>query len=353
MQQRFLAAVLAISACGGETSPGVGPATPSVRANRVLSPSATAPAPCDAMSKFGPNAVYVAAGSRACQFYDRIFAPREEAHPNNNMWSEKNLVATDPGRVPPRWPGRRNQRSGPPLQPGTGDAGWFVNDFLSQWGPGSEEVVQLNLEIPSNLADVAPPDTGAVIYAPTNKPEGACLELTVIYWRLPGAATTTRELGWYDWCQTPARWQTMEDMNAPGWANTYTGAGYWPPEGQDETQIYWGLDSVAGNNCWQGVLFNMVGGYYEQKAYSCGTPGTQSGWSMWESYFVMDYLTDPSQCPTIPRVDASIATNKGWLDQVSLSPLGPYGLCWTSGFYYLDWYIYPGGGAHTWRAHTP
>lgn len=245
--------------------------------------------------------------------------------------------------------------------PGNGDQGWFVAHYQT-WGQGNVDIVKLNLDIPPTIADSAPADTGALLYAPTNHPQGGCLELTVVYWRKPGYGTT-RALGWWDWCRTPPGWVTFESMDNTPWTTSYVSTEFWLPEAQTEDLIYWGLMSVAGTNCMRGILFNFTYGHYDEKAYSCGTPapGYAAGWSMWESYHVMDRLANSSQCPIIPRLDPAVfvvtdTTTSNWqwkwLDQANISPLGPFGLCWTSGSYNLYWFTSP-TDRHAWRAFTP
>lgn len=291
--------------------------------------------------------------------YDQIFGPAKDGPAIPNTIPERNLVRTDPEHLPPRPAvGARGRPAGHLSQflpvPGNGDAGWFVNDFFPGWGPGALEIVQPDLNIPSSLVNLAPPDTGVVIYAPTNKPRGSCLELTPLYRRLPGWSTTARQLGWFDWCASPPQWQTMENIDL-FWQSEYTVAGYWIPGGQNEVQMFWGIRLVPGTNCWEGLLYNNGLNDYERKALSCGTPAEQRGWSMWESYYLMTYLTDWTQCPTIPEVGAYIPVDGDaiWLDNANRSPIGPFGVCWRSGYYYLDWYIEPNGGYHAWQAHTP
>src|ERR1041385_497789 len=245
------AVVLAISACNRDMSTGVVPR------------SIAADAGCPAASRFAPYGVSIPAESPACPLYDRIFDPH--GPPLRNTMPDKNIAVTHAKRVPYHPNGeRRNRKSGRLPQPGTGDAGWLVNSDYETWGPGNVEVVNRTLQIPANIADAAPPDTGAIIFAPTNKPRGSCLELTVIYLRYPGDASTTRELGWYDFCVSPPRWQTVEDMNSPLWASNYISSGYWLPENQNEDVIYWGVRSVAGTNCWTGLLFNFSQLTYEK-----------------------------------------------------------------------------------------
>jgi hypothetical protein len=355
--------VLAITACTEERTTGPISADTSALSSEAKLHSATAPPLCNARSNFAPRGLRVPAGSRACRFLDRIFNPEEGRHALSNTRPEANIVVTDPKRIPPHiTPRSRNRPSSMLPQPGNGDSGWYVAQYYT-WGLGNEEIVHRDLEIPAEIADSAPPDTGAVIYAPTNAPRNACLELTVMYIRLPGAGTTTRELGWYDWCLSQPRWDTIEDMNSSTWANSYVDSSYWYPEAQGEAVIYWGLMTDLGSDCTQGVIFNFQAGHYDTKAFSCGTPNNSTGWSMWESYHLMDKLSDPTRCPVEPRSDAEIrvfasaqaeTTNTYlWLDQANISPLGPYGLCWNSGFYTINWYRYPTGSASAWRAFTP
>jgi len=352
-------AIAALTACN-ESSTNPTSAERSMSATRVASLRTVAPPPCPAMAKYGPNAVYAPDGGRVCDIYDQIFGPAKDGPAVRNTRPDKNLVLIAPNRLPPR-PVMARLRAQSPLlsapvqEPGNGDEGWFVNDVSSGWGPGAEEVVQPNFDIPAGIANLNPPDSTTVVYAPTNKPRGACIELSPAYYRKTGDGTTTRALGWWDWCAPSPGWKTFEFMDYD-WLTTYTVTGYWPPEGQNETQIYWGIRSVPSTNCWEGVLLNFRTSKYETKAYSCGTPARPEGWSMWESWNLQTNLSDPYSCPNLPPVDASIPADTAngqtlWLDQVSTSPLGPYGVCWTSFTYNLDWYIYP-GGAHTWRAHT-
>lgn len=257
--------------------------------------------------------------------------------------------------------GSYNVFSGNPPQPGTGDNGWFV-PHVETWNTGNVNTIRRSLEIPSNISDSSPSGTGAWIYAPTHHPQGGCLELTMAYGRGPGQATTTRGVGWWDWCSATPSFVTFEDMNDPSWVSNYviTTTWGWPPENnQVVDQVYWGLWSVAGTTCMQGILYNFNARHYDQKAYSCGTPQVPDGWSIWESWYVMDHLTDQTQCPTIPRVDAEVMVDTDttpshfvrlWLDQANVTPLPSSGICWTTGYYRLQWYL---GDFHDWVAYTP
>lgn len=356
-RRSLMAAVLAVAACGGERPTGVGPSR-SVLGSRVAPPSGARCMPASGARYAAP---FIPAQDAACLFYDRIFDPRGPVFPN--PMREKNLVVTRPERVP-QYPKAwaRRQVSGTLLQPGTGDAGWFVNSYYLRWGRGAFEVVNPTLEIPSNIADAAPPDIGDQIFAPTNKPRDGCLELSVIYWRMPNAATTTRELGWYDFCQSPPDWVTIEDITDPQWAFDYIINDYVPATGEYEDQIYWGLESLAGTDCWQGILFNFGASHYDQKALACGTPSNEGGWSVWESYYVMDFLSDASQCPVIPRVWADVivyidTVNWYWhpLNHADISQFATGQPCRTSGFYALDWYAPSDSSTNMelWKALTP
>src|SRR5438045_7536019 len=129
------------------------------------------------------------------------------------------------------------------------------------------------------------------MFAPTHRLRECCLEVSVTYWRLPSTSTTYRQLGWYDFCSPTPGWQLVEDMTDQTWADTYSDSTALGPYSEVRWIAFF-VRAVPGTSCWDGLLFNHALGEYEEKAYSCGVPSTISGWSVWESWQVMESLTD-------------------------------------------------------------
>lgn len=218
--------------------------------------------------------------------------------------------------------------------PGSGDQGFWISGSSGVYA-GND--AQTNLSIPANAI-------GTTIYAPTNMPAGlACIETVAAHYRYTGMSSTAHGHGFWDHCITRG-WKLFELMNDT-WRSKYVRS--FRGEGVYFTEAY------KYGNCSRGLLYNFTTGQWEEKATVCSaSSGYPSGWSMWESHYLMDKA---QVCPVFPDIrSSSIRVLKGdgtWTNMTSsyTSKLGPYGMCWTNGTY--TFHVYSVN--YDWEGRTP
>ncbi len=183
----------------------------------------------------------------------------------------------------------------------------------------------------SRIPDAA---IGTTLYAPTHmSPGGACIETVTAHWRYSGMSTTAHAHGFWDWCATDGTggWQVFEFMDST-WLNTYVRSIKGEPR-------YWTQVYSDGPSSWKGVLYNFLQGRWEEKTAISGTSVSElgaTGWTMWESHYLMDVA---QLCPTLPDIEASglqIFAGGKWSSlgpEYAQNTLGPYGMCWTNSTY--------------------
>jgi hypothetical protein len=224
-------------------------------------------------------------------------------------------------RLPERSSRPRPRDPIPDIFPGSGDRGFWVNQGQGIFAAND---AQTDLVIPDNAI-------GTTIYAPTHMPAGnVCVETVTAHWRYSGMATTAHAHGFWDHCgfDGATGWQTFEGMDAT-WKGKYVRI-------FDGEERYFTEAYKDGNGCAHGLLYNFNLGLWEEKLTPiCGNSSFATGWTMWESHYLMDVA---QRCPAFPRVRASgiqLYTVSAWpaLDTSNSSQLGPYGLCWTNGTY--------------------
>src|SRR5207248_3703972 len=128
------------------------------------------------------------------------------------------------------------------------------------------------------------------------------------HWYYSGMGGTAHGHGFWDWCATDGSggWQVFESMDST-WQAKYIRKSQ--GEGRYWTQVY------RSESCWTGTLYNFTLGQWEEKTTICGTGqsgfGT-TGWTMWESHYLMDQARI---CPTFPDIEAAdlrVLTAGGW-----------------------------------------
>ncbi len=229
----------------------------------------------------------------------------------------------------------------PSITPGSGDRGLWLLDGAGIYAAND---ARLDLAIPDQAI-------GTTIYAPTHMaPGGACIETVTAHWRYADMATTAHGHGWWDWCVSDGTggWQLFEFMDK-NWQDLYVRK--LKGDLRYFTQVYYD----APSNVWRGMLYNFVLGGWEEKVSISGTNISgfgNTGWTMWESHFMMDQA---QVCPTLPGIQAAylqLYINGKWSPLTtsnSEDTLGPYGLCWTNDSY--SFRLSP--QLNSWLARTP
>jgi hypothetical protein len=210
----------------------------------------------------------------------------------------------------------------PTFEPGSGDRGLWLT---AGEGIYARNDARLTLSIP----DAA---VGTTLYAPTHmSPGNSCVETVTAHWRYEGMNSTAHGHGFWDWCESDGTgsWQVFEFMDAD-WTNRYVRRlegqlRYW-------TQVY--SDSPLS---WKGMLYNFNEGRWEEKTTISGSSlSGPTGWTMWESHYLMDVAQVCPQFPDIQASDLQLYINGSWT-RLSASnsddTLGPYGRCWLDGTY--------------------
>lgn len=275
------------------------------------------------------------------------YDPKKHGPPLMNTIPGQNLANVPGANIPrrKRVPTRFNI---PSEDPGSGDRGYFLYaDGYNSAGIYVLNDAQTDLIIPDNAV-------GTTIYAPTHMSAGgACLETVTAHYRYSGTATIHGH-GFWDWCRSSPGWQTFEEMNST-WKAKYVRV----QDGEERylTQVVSTTPDNPTGGCWQGLLYNYQTTQWEQKAYSCGNNQTgwgTTGWTMWESHYLMDQA---QVCPVFPSIGAwhiiTLGTSGGmWysLGFGAQGPLGPTGLCWTNGTYTFN---VPSTSNNSWIAYTP
>ncbi|MEQ1440107.1 hypothetical protein AAG565_12155 [Fontimonas sp. SYSU GA230001] len=210
----------------------------------------------------------------------------------------------------------------PTFLPGSGDRGFWVRKGAGLFA-GND--AQLDFSIPNEAI-------GAVIYAPTDMPRGSCVEATTVHYRYEGFPETVHAHGFWDHCEEQG-WQVFEFIDTR-WTDRYVRI-------YDGELTFFHEVYQNGQDCWIGVLYNFQLGRWEEKTTPvCGAGPYENGWTMWESYGIMDNPEQAVICPRFPNIRSKAiqwydrGTNS-WsnLTTSDTSQLGPYGDCWTSGAY--------------------
>jgi hypothetical protein len=252
------------------------------------------------------------------------FESARHGRPLPNTRAHHNMVGRPNITLPSRDYGFGVGPYTPTEEPGSGDRGLWL---YGGEGIYAENDAALNVAIP----DAA---IGTTIYAPTHmSPGGACMETVTAHWRYAGMDTTAHAHGFWDWCISDGvgGWQVFEFMDA-NWVAQYVRpyrgeARYW-------TQVY-----RDAPNSWKGLLYNFTQGAWEEKVAISGSNVSgfgSTGWTMWESHYLMDYA---QVCPQFPDIRASglqLFVNGTWValdSATSDDTLGPYGQCWVDGTY--------------------
>jgi hypothetical protein len=264
------------------------------------------------------------------------YNPAKHGPPNPNPIPQANLVGK-PGAILARRGSAPHELRAVP-EPGTGDRGFLINRNQGV-GVYAGNDAQTDLVIPDNAI-------GTTIYAPTHLPASkACVETVTVHFRYQGMAGTKHDHGFWDWCGVDGStgWQVYENMNAD-WKSKYVRVA----DGEERyfTQVW------KSGSCWKGLLYNYSAGRWDERTSICGSHADREwGWTMWESWEMMDKL---KVCPNFPGIRASgirIYKDSQW---VLLAPdhtqgLGPSGKCWTEGIY--TFHVHQAN--HDWHAHTP
>jgi hypothetical protein len=291
------------------------------------------------------------------------YTPRKHGALLPDQTPESNLIGL-PGFVvgpsPRRFPARGNTPAstvGP--SPGTGDHPIFLYTTSVRWnGVSAVHDVHTDLAIPTVTTLT---NAGAVfIYSPTLLPPGgSCIEATTIHQRTQFDNATTHLQSWYDWCgynfqNHQNNWFRMDSINA-SFINRYVRTF----NGQPSLSITI-VTPTNYNGCWFGSLYNYLVGGWEQKMTSCGTTqiGHSTGWTMFESYNLMDF-----GCPTIQSTRASavnFADPRPGPDWVPITDYpndyseggSSYGTCFAQNVYTFQ-FPAPNVGPNSWLAKTP
>jgi hypothetical protein len=242
-----------------------------------------------------------------------------------NTMREANAVARGDVKLPKRFHsfGYEDEYT-PAFEPGSGDRGL--------WLSGAEGIYAGN----DASLDLSIPDAaiGTTIYAPTHmSPGGACMETVTAHWRYTGMAVTAHGHGFWDWCASDGStgWQVFEFMDA-SWVDRYVRKYRGEPR-------YWTQVYRSGPSSWGGLLYNFNLGRWEEKTAIAGTNISgfgQTGWSMWESHYLMDGARLCPAFPDIRTLGLQLWIDDAWTaltDTTAQDTLGPYGRCWVDGTY--------------------
>jgi hypothetical protein len=252
------------------------------------------------------------------------FDERIHGHAIPNTIPNANMVGRSGVRLPDRFYTMNIGEYTPTFEPGSGDRGLWL---MGAEGIYARNSASLTLSIP----DAA---IGTTIYAPTHmSPGNSCMETVTAHWRYEGMGSTAHGHGFWDWCVTDGEggWQVFEFMDS-NWTNRYV-------RRLNGQQRYWTQVYSDAPSSWKGLLYNFEEGRWEEKTAISGSNVSgfgATGWTMWESHYLMDVA---QLCPAFPDIETSqlqLFVNGAW---IRLSPgysannLGPYGLCWINGTY--------------------
>lgn len=160
---------------------------------------------------------------------------------------------------------------------------------------------------------------------------------------------TGHGLGFWDWCATDGTggWQVFEFMDSD-WLSKYVRRIHGEPKFW--IQVY--SDAPAS---WKALLYNFTAGQWEERTAIAGINMSgfgNTGWTMWESHYMMDVA---GVCPNLSGIQASdlkIYMDGSWVDLNSSNAqnsLGLYGKCWLDGSY--TFHLSPKWDS--WQAKTP
>jgi hypothetical protein len=277
-----------------------------------------------------PEPTYLPYGLRIAPGVEIAEAPRpfdvtHHGAPLRNMTPAANMVGRPGVRLPKRLEtADAGTSTTPPYEPGSGDRGLWLTTGEGIYA-GNDPA--LDLSIPEAAI-------GTTIYAPTHMaPGGACMETVTAHWRYEGMAATAHAHGFWDWCETDGTggWQVFEFMDAE-WRDRYV-------RRYRGEQRYWTQVFSDAPSSWKGLLYNFNEGRWEEKVAISGSNVSgfgSTGWTMWESHYLMD---EAALCPQFPDIRASglrVYVDGGWNPLNtgnSQDTLGPYGLCWVGGTY--------------------
>jgi hypothetical protein len=237
--------------------------------------------------------------------------------------------------------------------PGDGDRGFYFTQASRPWyGVSAMYDMNLNLALPTPWGG-----HNIYVYAPTMMPPGGtCIEVTQVYRRLWGGATTGKYFGLWDWCDSNPRFVVL-DAQVTSWTNQYVRTYQGKP--MYAVSIVTVNSGSTMGQCWYGLIYDFNAGGWVQRLQSCGMPlhgWGNTGWTMWESH----HLTSGT-CPTLPSIrsldimlydpqsSTPVAFTSWPNDYVQL---GPYGNCWPSGPYTFSSPV-PGLATNSWRGNTP
>lgn len=329
---------------------------------RVASPSQPDPMPSVAGGSQPPGSKWLPVGTRV-PVGQAIAVPPEPYNPKRHGpalpgRTDYENLSRDPGFVqPPRSVTGVTRFAAVPPPPGTGDRGFYLSQATREWY-GAYAVYDLigNLGLPAAL----PGEAGVWVYAPTTMPAGgSCIEITQVYQRLAGGATTGKYFGVYDWCESGPIGQF--DVYQPE-TSTFTNRYVRTYQGRSTFAVTI-VTPNTGNTygqCWYAHIYDYLLGGWEQRLQRCGTPthgAGDTGWTMWESWGLMNN----GRCVTLPSIralDISIAdpVSSGFAPFTDFpsdfSQLGPVGACWQNGTYSFSSPV-PSLGVNTWRGNTP
>jgi hypothetical protein len=252
------------------------------------------------------------------------FDSARHGRPLSNTSPNANMVGRPDVTLPRRDYGFGVGPYAPTEEPGSGDRGL--------WLYGAEGIYAGN----DPALELAIPDAaiGTTIYAPTHMaPGGACMETVTAHWRYDGMDATAHAHGFWDWCMSDGvgGWQVFEFMDAT-WVARYVR----PYRGD---QRYWTQVYTHAPGSWKGLLYNFSEGAWEEKVAISGSNVSgfgSTGWTMWESHYLMDVA---QVCPRFPDIRASglrLFLSGTWValdSATSDDTLGPYGRCWIDGTY--------------------
>ena len=252
----------------------------------------------------------------------------------------------------------------PPGIVGTADMGWLLYQNPTPWyGVYQVNDLQMSLALPPPLASELP---GVFVFAPTLlAPGGSCVEVSQVYQRLTGGATTGKYFGVFDWCQSGVEgaWIVYQPQ-VQSWQDRYVRTYLGKPT-YTITVVTPNSRNTLGQ-CWYAHIYDYLAGGYTQIASRCGSTNiglrigqsnVKMGWTLWESWYFMD----GGRCPAVPSIRA-LDISYAHPDSIVYVPFSNYpydraratsqGSCWLNQTFTFDSPV-PGLPPNTWRANTP
>lgn len=202
-------------------------------------------------------------------------------------------------------------------------------------------------------------DNPVIYYAPTLLPAGgSCIESVTIHWRFSTNPNVPEEdlHGFWNWCNPNPSFVVTKNLNDATFRNRYVRVF----SGEEFLVTF--VHQQASGSCWIAGFYDYVEGVYSIQYESCGVTQTghgTKGWTMWETYNVMQNNTGPT-CPSTPSIKAA-DIKVGTRSQPSNTPFdlysGTFGTlnidnpCFNNGAYT---FVRPPPGfvRNTWQANT-